>query len=79
MMNLVRLQVPMAASMKLTVFWAVVPCSLVSIIRVIIALMMEAVSTSETLVNLYQTTWHNIPEDSHLKDDTLKHLNWLVI
>jgi hypothetical protein len=32
----------------------------------IIALMMEAVSTSETLVNFYQTTWRNIPEDSHL-------------
>jgi hypothetical protein len=38
-----------------------------SIIRVInIALMMEAVSTSETLVNLYQTTRRNIPEDSNL-------------
>jgi hypothetical protein len=31
-----------------------------------IALMMEAASTSETLVNLYQTTRRNIPEDSHL-------------
>jgi hypothetical protein len=30
-----------------------------------IVLMMEAVSTSETLVNFYQTTWHNIPEGSH--------------
>jgi hypothetical protein len=28
--------------------------------------MMEAASTSETLVNFYQTTWCNIPEDSHL-------------
>jgi hypothetical protein len=28
------------------------------------ALMMEAVSTSETLVNLYQTTRLNIPQDS---------------
>jgi hypothetical protein len=28
--------------------------------------MMEAASTSETLVNFYQTTWRNIPEDSHL-------------
>jgi hypothetical protein len=32
----------------------------------IIALIMEAASTSETSVNFYQTTWHNIPEDSHL-------------
>jgi hypothetical protein len=28
--------------------------------------MMEAASTSETSVNLYQTTRRNIPEDSHL-------------
>jgi hypothetical protein len=32
----------------------------------IIALMMEAVSTSETSVNIYQTAGRNIPEDSHL-------------
>jgi hypothetical protein len=30
-----------------------------------ITLMMEAVSTSETSVNFYQTTRSNIPEDSH--------------
>jgi hypothetical protein len=29
---------------------------------------MEATSTSETLVNFYQTTRRNIPEDSHLLD-----------
>jgi hypothetical protein len=27
---------------------------------------MEAVSTSETLANFYQTIWRNIPEESHL-------------
>jgi hypothetical protein len=32
----------------------------------LIALMMEAAITSETLVNFYQTTPHNNPEDSHL-------------
>jgi hypothetical protein len=32
----------------------------------LIALMLEAVSISETLVNFYQTTWCNTPEDSHL-------------
>jgi hypothetical protein len=31
-----------------------------------IALMMEAASTSETSVNFYQTIRCNIPEDSHL-------------
>jgi hypothetical protein len=30
------------------------------------ALMMEAVSTSETSVNFYETTRRNISEDSHL-------------
>jgi hypothetical protein len=32
----------------------------------IIALMMEAASTSETSANFYQTTRHYNPEDSHL-------------
>jgi hypothetical protein len=35
--------------------------------RLLIALMMEAASTSETLVNFYQTTRRNNPEDSHLQ------------
>jgi hypothetical protein len=43
--------------------------------RLLIALMMEAVSTSETSVNFYQTTWRYITEDSHLRNrrrDNLK-------
>jgi hypothetical protein len=32
----------------------------------LIALMMEAASTSETSVNFYQTARRNNPEDSHL-------------
>jgi hypothetical protein len=39
----------MAASIKMTVFG-------------VITLMMEAVSTSEILVNFYQAIWCNIPE-----------------
>jgi hypothetical protein len=39
-----------------------------SIIRTI-ALMMEAVSMSETSVNFYQTTQRNIPEDSHFHEE----------
>jgi hypothetical protein len=35
-----------------------------------IALMMEAVSSSETSVNFYQTTRRNIPEDSHLHSES---------
>jgi hypothetical protein len=30
-----------------------------------IALMMEAARTSETLLHFYQTTWRYNPEDSH--------------
>jgi hypothetical protein len=36
------------------------------IIRAMSALMMEAARASETLVNIYQTTWRYNPEDSHL-------------
>jgi hypothetical protein len=57
----------MAVSMKMAVFWVAAPCSL-------IALMMEEASTSETLVNLYQTTRRYNPEDSHL----LTSSNWSV-
>jgi hypothetical protein len=63
--------------MKMAVFWVVEPCSLVevpnvlevhaaSIIRAIIALIMEAARTSETLVNFYQTTRRYSPKDSHI-------------
>jgi hypothetical protein len=41
-----------------------------------IALMMEATSTSETSVNFYQTAPRNNPEDSHLhtrRRETLKY------
>jgi hypothetical protein len=47
--------------MKTTVFWDIVQFSF-------IALMMEAVSTSETSVNFYETTQRNIPEGCHLYD-----------
>jgi hypothetical protein len=36
-----------------------------STITVITALMMETTRTAETSVNIYQTTEHNNPEDSH--------------
>jgi hypothetical protein len=60
--------------MKMTVFWDVAPCGLVEVDRHFrgayclhhqVALMVEAVSTSETSVNFYETTRRNIPEDLH--------------
>jgi hypothetical protein len=53
---------------KMAVFWVVEPCSLEGFLTcgLLIALMMEAASTSETSVNFYQITRHNNPEDSHL-------------
>jgi hypothetical protein len=43
----------------------------------IIALMVEAARTSETLVNFYQTTLRYNPEDSHLHDYELLNSNFI--
>jgi hypothetical protein len=51
--------------MKMAVLWVVAQCIRHLAVR-IIALMMEAVETSETLVNSYQTTRRYNPEDSHV-------------
>jgi hypothetical protein len=61
----------------MAVFWVVAPCNVVEVYQrfrglcclhhhPLIALMVEAASTSETLVNFYQTTRNYNPEDSHL-------------
>jgi hypothetical protein len=48
----------------------------------IIALMIEAVNSSEMSVSFYQTTWRNIPEDSHLRicqrENLKSHLNSFI-
>jgi hypothetical protein len=57
---------------KTIIFWDVSPFSLVEVYRRFrVACCLhhqgdEAANTSETSVNLYETTRHNIPEDSHL-------------
>jgi hypothetical protein len=70
-----RFQFLTAAILKMTVFWDVTPCSLAEIDhRGLLSEIsvshggewMEVVSTSETSVNLHETTLRNIPEDSHL-------------
>jgi hypothetical protein len=55
----------------MAVSWVVAPCTDVSGVLAVsinrtIALLMEAIDTSETSVNFYQTTRPNNPEDSHL-------------
>jgi hypothetical protein len=59
--------------MKISVFWAVAPCCLVAVYRrfrgtccLLIALMIEVASTSETSVNFYQTTRRYNREERHL-------------
>jgi hypothetical protein len=68
----VGFEVLMAVCVKMAVFWVVALSSLIEVYqcfrgtRLLIALMMEAASTSETLVNFCQTTQRYNPEDSHL-------------
>jgi hypothetical protein len=67
----VRFQVLAATSTRTTVFWDVGPRNLVDADRrfrcaYCLHHRWLTVSTSETLVNFYQTTRPNIPEDSHL-------------
>jgi hypothetical protein len=68
---------------NLAVFWVVAPCSLVDVYQRFrgIALMMEVASTSEMLVNFYQTTLRNNPEDSHLRTHRRENLksNFIVL
>jgi hypothetical protein len=71
--HMVKFRVLATASMKMAVFWDVVPRDLVEVYR-LIALMMEASSTSETSKNFYQTTRHSIPDDSHLQNYVILHL-----
>jgi hypothetical protein len=73
----------------MTVFWNVAPFSMVEVYEhfrgacclhhqgdddLLTALMTRASSTSEMSVNYYQTTWHNIPEDSHLQTQYCENL-----
>jgi hypothetical protein len=58
----------------MAVFWVVAPCS-----DSLIALMMEAARTSETLVKLYQTTRRYNPEDSHLHTHRRENLKSYLI
>jgi hypothetical protein len=54
----------MATSMKIAVFWDAAEELTVCMIKV----MMEAVSSSEILVNIYHTTQCNTPKDRYLQN-----------
>jgi hypothetical protein len=65
----------------MTAFSDIVPCTPVEVQRSLlspslglVALKMEAASTSETSVNFYQTTRRNIPEDIHLRTSRRENL-----
>jgi hypothetical protein len=63
-------QINMCRDMKMAVLWVSTSA--------MIALMMEAGSTCETPVNLYQTTRRYNPDDSHLhtrRRENLKYYN----
>jgi hypothetical protein len=64
-----RYQILTASSMKFRVFWDVLPYNQVDVDRRFrgIALMMEALRTSKTSVNIYLFTRQYIPEDSKIR------------
>jgi hypothetical protein len=75
--NLAATEWDIAPGMKMVVFWVVAPCSLVEVYRRFkgaCCLYIRAMSTSETSVNIYQTTRCNNPEDSHLHTRRSKNL-----
>jgi hypothetical protein len=68
---------------KMAVFWVVEQCGLVEVYRrfkgaLIIREMskIEAASTSETSVNVYETALRNNPEESHLHTHSLENLKY---
>jgi hypothetical protein len=66
--------------MKMAVFWVVAPRRRDSLPKFQGSLlMMEAVQTSETLVNSYQSTRHYKPEDNHLQELCLHKLCFLYL
>jgi hypothetical protein len=72
--NLVNFKVLMATSMKMAVLWDVAPyesgsCYLA--LRRCNSPDDGGIITSETSVNIYQTTWRYIPDDIHVRGQTM--------
>jgi hypothetical protein len=66
------------ASMKMTVFWNFVPCSLIEIELHCTITLMEAVSTSEISISFYKATQCNIPEDSHVTYSVVFNISLII-
>jgi hypothetical protein len=54
-----------AVKMSMLVFWAATPCRCLHLQGRDLALKMEVVYFSETLVSTYKPTWCFYPEDQH--------------
>jgi hypothetical protein len=66
---LVRFQVLTVASMKMSVFWDIAPCSLADVSEELAAAIIRVMSdllSSEILVSIYQTYWCSIPSSKAL-------------
>jgi hypothetical protein len=61
--------------LRRVVWYKFTDVSEVLIASIIIAMMIEAASTSEMLLNLYQTTRRNVPQDDHLHTRRRENLN----
>jgi hypothetical protein len=62
----------------MTTFWDIALCNLAEVDRLFIALMMEAVYTSETSVYFKKTTQHYIPEGCGLHTYCCENLKYHI-
>jgi hypothetical protein len=53
-------------NIKTMVFWSVKPYSVMEDNRLVSIQLSGMIHSSETMVTLYQATWHNIPEQENL-------------
>lgn len=62
---------------KIQVFWDLMPCWLVSIYRrfgVVFHLQLQGLTVSQTLLTIYQSTWHHIPQEWNLHQHCCENL-----
>ena len=62
---------------KIQVFWDLMPCWLVSIYRrfgVVFHLKLQGLTVSQTLLTIYQSAWHHIPQEWNLHQHCCENL-----